>query len=104
MFNPSQVKTAFLSSTAKDLSDYRSAVRDAIEQMDGFKCIAMEQFSASSLTPTGDVDDRIRNCDIFIGLIGVCYGTRIPKSTFVYGVRIQRRPEVRETVLSFHDS
>ncbi|ADE15441.1 conserved hypothetical protein [Nitrosococcus halophilus Nc 4] len=36
----------FLSSTARDLADYRQAVYEAIHRLDGFHCVRMEDFGA----------------------------------------------------------
>lgn len=40
------IKTVFLSSTAKDLAKYRDAVYQAIEGLDGYHCVRMEDFGA----------------------------------------------------------
>lgn len=40
------MRKVFLSSTAKDLYAYRDKVAAAINRLDGFKCIRMEEFGA----------------------------------------------------------
>jgi hypothetical protein len=49
-------KIVFLSSTAKDLSAYREAVYRAIEGLDGYHCVRMEDFGA------GDQDAADKPC------------------------------------------
>ena len=39
-------KTVFLSSTGKDLTEYREAAYKAIEGLDGYHCVRMEDFGA----------------------------------------------------------
>lgn len=40
------IKTVFLSSTSKDLTQYREAAYRAIERLDGYHCVRMEDFGA----------------------------------------------------------
>lgn len=46
--------------------------------MFGIKCIAMEDFPASEYPPAEEVERRIRQSDIFVGLVGLCYGSLVP--------------------------
>ena len=43
------MKTAFLSSTAKDLAEYRDAAYQAIEGLDDWHCRRMEDFGLEFL-------------------------------------------------------
>ena len=67
-------KTAFLSSTGADLRAYREAAFLAIQKLDGWKCIRMEDFGARDW----DVDSfclaRAKECDLFVGIIGHRFG------------------------------
>ena len=40
------MKKVFLSSTARDLTEYRDKVYQAIDGLDGFHCVRMEDFGA----------------------------------------------------------
>jgi formylglycine-generating enzyme required for sulfatase activity len=69
-----KTRTAFLSSTGADLKAYREAVFHAINRLDGWKCVRMEDFGASQW----DVDTYCRNkvaeCDLFVGIVGHRFG------------------------------
>jgi hypothetical protein len=68
------VKTVFLSSTAKDLRDYRDAAAAAIEGL-GYKCEKMEVFGASS-APTADLCiQRVQSSDLYVGVLAYAYGS-----------------------------
>lgn len=68
------VTTTFLSSTAKDLARHRQVVYDALESLDGYHCIRMENFGARDFTAEHFDRARIECCDLFIGIIGYYYG------------------------------
>ena len=61
------LKTAFLSSTGADLRAYREAAFLAIQKLDGWKCIRMEDFGARDR----DVDSfcRARAIQLPIGTV-----------------------------------
>lgn len=40
------MRTVFLSSTSKDLESYREAAYRAIEGLDGYRCVRMEDFGS----------------------------------------------------------
>jgi hypothetical protein len=68
------VKTVFLSSTAKDLKDYREAAAAAIEGL-GYKCEKMEVFGASS-APTAELcSQRVKSSDLYVGVLAYAYGS-----------------------------
>lgn len=73
-----RLKKVFLSSTARDLAEYRDAVAAAINRLDGWKCIRMEDFGARATTPDAFCRGMVPQCDLFVGLIGHFYGS-IPK-------------------------
>src|SRR5512132_1591656 len=72
------IRKAFLSSTGKDLAEYRQATFEAINGLDGWKCVRMEDFGARTRPPDAFDADTVRGCDLFIGILGHCYGT-IPR-------------------------
>ena len=65
----------FISSTAKDLAEFRSAAISRIERLDGWKCSNMERFGARA-GRTVDVCKRlVQECDLFLGIVGHLYGS-----------------------------
>lgn len=69
------IQKVFLSSTGKDLTDYRDAVFKMIQKISHLKCIRMEDFTAADQTPIEFCKSEVRNSDIFIGIIGHHYGS-----------------------------
>jgi len=69
------VKNVFLSSTGKDLAAYREAAGDAINALDGYKCIRMEDFGARDAMADDFCQARVKECDVFVGILGHCYGS-----------------------------
>jgi hypothetical protein len=65
----------FLSSTTKDLSACRQAVREAIHKLDGYHCISMEDFGARDWEADDFCRARVAECDLIICIIGHFYGT-----------------------------
>ena len=68
------VKTVFLSSTGKDLAAYREAAGDAINKLDGYQCIRMEDFGARDAMADDFCQAKVKECDVFVGILGHCYG------------------------------
>ena len=65
----------FLSSTSQDLVAEREAVLAAIAGLDGFAPIAMENFGARAKAAV-EIDDRkVRQSQVVVGLLGLCYGS-----------------------------
>jgi Domain of unknown function (DUF4062) len=64
----------FLSSTGRDLKDYRDAAYDAIQRLDEFKCIRMEDFRGPAV-PAQDFDaQKVADCDLFVMILGHLHG------------------------------
>src|SRR4051794_10143803 len=57
----------YVSSTFKDLRDYRQKVRDALAQL-GFKAAAMEYYVAEDCPPVERCLADIEQCDIYLGV------------------------------------
>jgi hypothetical protein len=68
----------FLSSTSKDLAAYRGAVHRAIDALDGFDLIGMESFGARDTDARGIDEQKLREADLLVGLMGHCYGSSPP--------------------------
>jgi len=60
----------FLSSTFRDLSEYRASVMRGIERLDTFSCDGMEKFTATPLSSIEECLRRVEHCDIYVGVIG----------------------------------
>jgi hypothetical protein len=75
-----QIRTAFLSSTGVDLAAHREAVALAINRLDGWKCIRMEDFGARDEQVDAYCQRATEECHLFIGIIGHRYGNG-PKGT-----------------------
>ena len=70
-----QIRKVFLSSTSRELAEHRGKVIDALQRLDGWDVIHMERFGARAW----DADDfclkKVRECDVFVGIAGFCYGS-----------------------------
>ncbi len=65
----------FLSSTSKDLVAFRQRAEKAINSLDGFHCIAMENFGARDATAAEYCPDLVAECEVFVLVIGAMYGS-----------------------------
>ncbi len=77
----------FLSSTARDLSAYRKAVADAINRLDDFHCVRMEDFGARNAQADDFCRAKIAECAVAVFLAGLCYGSSPEGSDESYTVR-----------------
>src|SRR5215510_2831257 len=67
--------SVFLSSTARDLTKYREAADRAIEGLDGYRCVRMEDFGARDRRALDFCRQKVGECDLFIGILGHVYGS-----------------------------
>lgn len=65
----------FLSSTSRDLGEYREATIRAMRKLDRFYCKPMEDFGARSEQALEYCRAAVQDCDLFIGIVGRCYGS-----------------------------
>jgi hypothetical protein len=72
MFPP--VKRVFLSSVGRGLEKHRQAVSKAIGYLDGYKCVRMEDFGARNRSSIDFCCETVRDCSIFVGILGPAYG------------------------------
>ena len=70
-----EVRTVFLSSTSQDLKDHRAKVIDALQGLDGWNVVDMEHFGARDAEPDEFCRRMAEECDVFVGIIGHCYGS-----------------------------
>jgi len=64
----------FISSTSKDLREYRDEVYKLISNRLGLTAVAMEDFGAMSDEPSEACLDKVQECDLFIGFYARRYG------------------------------
>ncbi len=69
------MKTAFLSSTAKDLAEYRQAAYKVFEGLDDWHCVWMEDFGARNWEADDFCRAKVAECDVFVGIVGHLYGS-----------------------------
>ncbi len=63
----------FVSSTRKDLNEYRAKARKAIEES-GNEFVGMETFGSHSDKPKKFCPDKVEECDAFVLLVAYRYG------------------------------
>jgi hypothetical protein len=80
-------KTVFLSSTSRDLTKYRAAVIEAIERLDGYHCVRMENFGARDWEADSFCRAKVQECDVFVGIVGHLHGSCPPNSAQSYTER-----------------
>lgn len=63
----------YVSSTYRDLTEYRQAVLAVIRRL-GHRAVAMEDYGATDLRPLAKCRQDVAGCDLFVGLLGLRYG------------------------------
>jgi len=81
------LKTAFLSSAGRDLAEYREAAYRAIESLDGYHCVRMEDFGAWDWQADDFRRAEVAKCDVLVGILGHLYGDCPPGSDQSYTER-----------------
>jgi hypothetical protein len=71
----------FLSSTSRDLVEYREAVHGALDGLPGFQLVKMEDFGARDASARDLCARLVGECDLFVGLMGHYYGSCPPNET-----------------------
>ena len=69
------MKKVFISSTAKDLADYRDAVHEVIRGFDEYQAVRMEDFGARASPAEEFCREKVEECDLLIGIVGLLYGS-----------------------------
>ncbi|MBM3129709.1 MAG: DUF4062 domain-containing protein [Chloroflexi bacterium] len=69
------MRKIFLSSTARDLQEYRSAVFEAIQKCDDLRVVRMEDFGARAEMTDEFCRARVAECDLFVGVVGHYFGS-----------------------------
>jgi hypothetical protein len=76
--------SVFVSSTSKDLVEYRRAVVAAIEAREGFRCESMEKWGARPEKTEIVCYEKVSSCDYFVGIVGLCFGSSVPGDSRSY--------------------
>ncbi|MBI5303440.1 MAG: HEAT repeat domain-containing protein [Chloroflexi bacterium] len=69
------MRKIFLSSTAKDLQEYRDAVFAAIQACDDLHCVRMEDFGARAVMADEFCRAKVAECEVFVGIVGHYFGS-----------------------------
>ncbi len=69
------VVTVFLSSTQGDLAGHRKAVYQAINRLDGYYCVRMEDLGPRDALPTELCVQKVKECDCYVALVGLLHGS-----------------------------
>jgi hypothetical protein len=73
----------FVSSTYRDLVSYRETLRLAL-QKSGLTFLGMELFGAQDAPPLQACLDELDTADVYLGVIGNCYGSSPPDNHLSY--------------------
>ena len=68
-------RQVFLSSTGRDLARYRDAVYRAVEGLDGYHCVRMEDFGARDWEADDFCRAKVGACDVFVAIVGHVRGS-----------------------------
>jgi hypothetical protein len=68
-------ETVFLSSVTMGMQPYRDAVYRAIEGLDGYQCVRMEDFGARNTNSDEVCRAHVSECTLFVGILGHEYGS-----------------------------
>jgi hypothetical protein len=68
-------ETVFLSSVTQGMEPYREAVYHAIEGLDGYHSVRMEDFGARSTASEDFCRNSVARCTLFVGILGHQYGS-----------------------------
>jgi hypothetical protein len=99
---PDAIKQAFLSSTSSDLKEFREATYNAIQRLDGYRCIRMEDFGARNASPLEICLEQVGKCDLFIGILGTSHGSCPEGSTESYTqLEFQAAASLKKPMLIF---
>ena len=72
---PDRIQVVFVASTSRDLAEFRAAVAETIGRLDGYKFVGMETFGSRDVSAEEFDEEVVRECDVFIGIIGHVYGS-----------------------------
>jgi hypothetical protein len=95
------MRNVFLSSVGRDLREYRQAVYAAIEGLEGYHCVRMEDFGSWDVDPDAFCRNKVGQCDLFICLAGPLYGSLTPAGPSYTEREFDAALEHRKTCLVF---
>jgi hypothetical protein len=67
-------RNVFLSSTGRDLWEYRQAALKVFDELDGYRCIHMEAFDARDAGAEEFCRSQVRASDLLVGIVGHIHG------------------------------
>jgi hypothetical protein len=79
-----EVVNVFLSSTGRDLSEFRRTAISTINGLDGYRCINMESFGARDSPPEDFCRAAVMNASLLVGIIAHMHGACPPGSERSY--------------------
>jgi len=79
-----EVINVFLSSTGRDLWDFRQVAISTINGLDGYRCINMESFGARDSPPEDFCRAAVKNANLLVGIIAHMHGACPPGSERSY--------------------
>src|SRR5215470_7172188 len=68
------MSVVYISSTDKDLKDYRRMVTEDLQRC-GYTVDSMDKYAARDSTPRSACEDDVSKCDIYVGLFAWMYGS-----------------------------
>jgi O-acetyl-ADP-ribose deacetylase (regulator of RNase III) len=74
-------RSVFVSSTELDLHEHRTAVRSAIGALH-LRFVGMEDFTPTVTAPAELIRDKVESAEVYLGIIGMRYGSVDPASGF----------------------
>jgi Domain of unknown function (DUF4062)/FHA domain len=93
--------TVFLSSVGKDLRKFRDAAYHAVEGLDGYHCVRMEDFGSWDIDPDDFCRSKVGQCDLFLCLAGPLYGSLTPAGPSYTEREFDAAQEFKKTCLVF---
>jgi Domain of unknown function (DUF4062) len=75
---PSRVLNVFLSSTGRDLWEFRQAALKVFDRLDGYRCTHMEAFDARDERAEEFCRAAVKASDLFVGILGHVFGASPP--------------------------
>jgi hypothetical protein len=74
----------FISFVSGGMEPYREAVRSAVECLDGYHCLNMENFGARDSSSYSTCLAKVAECTLFVGIVGFGYGSIHPAHSKSY--------------------
>jgi hypothetical protein len=93
--------TVFLSSTTKDLQPARDSAFRAIQGLEGYHCVRMEDFGPVDDAPDDFCRAKVAECDLMVCIVGPLYGSQSPTGLSFTEREFDAAIDARKTCLRF---